>query len=449
MQNHWRQRQTGVRERRELLGRLEKWILAHRREIQEALSADFGKPAFETDISEIWATLTEIRHARKNLARWMKPRKVKPTLVTLTATAWTEYQPKGVVLVISPWNYPFQLAVVPLALALAAGNCVMVKPSEKTPQTSALLERMATELFPPELVAVVTGGVEVGMFLVGKAFHHIYFTGGSRVGRLIMKAAAENLSSVTLELGGKSPFVVTETANLKDAAQKLAFLKFLNSGQTCIAPDYLLIHSHVKEKFLKILRSEFQNYPTDKKFRTEIIDESRAARLESLKDEALAKGARKIPLLDAADEADESIPLILDNVQLDFQIMGEEIFGPFLPVLTFDNLDEAIDIIRRIPSPLAIYLFTANREEIQKVKSGTLSGGLVVNDVVFQYIHPNLPFGGVGESGIGRTHGLEGFAEFSNKRSFLKNYSFSPLKFFMPPLKGWKLKLVDWLIRWL
>ncbi|RMI06670.1 MAG: aldehyde dehydrogenase family protein, partial [Calditrichaeota bacterium] len=254
-ENRFRMANTTARERIARLKRILQWMMAHRQEIHRALYEDFRKPAPEVDLSEILFVKSEIKHAVRHLKKWMKPRRVRPTLTLATTRAWVRYEPRGVVLIISPWNYPFNLTVGPLVSALAAGNCVILKPSEHTPHTSALLRRMVTELFPENEVALFEGDAQVAQMLLQKPFDHIFFTGSPRVGKIVMKAAAEHLSTVTLELGGKSPVIIDETANIKDAAEKVAWGKFVNDGQTCIAPDYLLVHRSRYQPFLEALRA--------------------------------------------------------------------------------------------------------------------------------------------------------------------------------------------------
>lgn len=447
---------TTVRQRRERLRRLLKQIHQYRPQIKAALHADFRKPAVEVDLTEVLVTTTELKHALYHLRRWMRPQRVKPILLLATTRARVHFRPKGVVLIISPWNYPFMLAIGPLISAIAAGNCVMLKPSELAPHTSRLLKEMLSEIFPEEEVAVIEGDKSTAEVLLQQPFNHIFFTGSSTVGKLVMKAAAENLTSVTLELGGKSPAIVDESANLADAARKLCWGKFSNTGQTCVAPDYLLVQEKVSKKLISLLKEEIEcAYGRESAGRQanpdfgRVIDENHCRRLQKLIEESVSQGA-KIEIGGEVEVADRYVaPTILSGVPENAPLMQQEIFGPVLPVMTYKTVEEVLGIVARQPTPLALYLFSRRRKNIRRVLSETVSGGCCVNDLAVQFSHPNLPFGGLNHSGIGNSHGFAGFRAFSHERPVLKHNRFSPLKLLFPPYTRWVEKLTDWTVRYL
>jgi aldehyde dehydrogenase (NAD+) len=447
--------QTSPAQRKEKLNKLYRWIREHQQDIRQALANDLHKPHEETDLTEIFIALAEIKHIIKKLSRWMKPRKVRKTLTFLTTTAWVRYEPRGVVLVIAPWNFPFHLTVVPLAAAMAAGNTVFIKPSEFAPATSALIKRMVEELFDREEVAVFEGDYRVAQALLQKSFDHIFFTGSTKVGKLIMKAAAEHLTSVTLELGGKSPVVVDKSARLKDAARKIAFGKYLNSGQTCIAPDYLLVHSAVRQEFETLLKKEIARMFGENSEKVKnaayarIITPRHQQRLQRLLDESLQQGAQLLTGGQAEAQQRFFEPTVVSNIAPQSPLMQEEIFGPILPIIPFETPEQATQWINRLDKPLALYVFSENHRFIDYISKHTASGGVCINDLMIQYLHLNLPFGGVKQSGWGNAHGFYGFKAFSYERAFVKQGILSPLTFLYPPYNPFKEKLIGWLIRWL
>ncbi len=454
--NKIRLAQLPVEERLARLKKIEDWILSHRHNIQKALFEDFRKPAPEVELEEIYVTLIELRHTRRRLRKWIRPRRVKRPIQLPLTRGHIRYQPRGVVLIISPWNFPFMLCITPLISAIAAGNCVVLKPSEISASTSHLVKTMISELFPPDEVAVVEGGKEVAGELLKLPFDHIYYTGGSIVGKIVMEAAAKNLTSVTLELGGKSPAIVDETAQLTDAAKKIVWGKFINGGQMCVAPDYLFIQKTIYTPFLEMLKAEIRRIYGDSEEERQnspdmarIIDQRHYQRLKNLLQEALASGG-KIEIGQVPDNGEKYIPpTIVSGVGLKTHLMKEEIFGPILPVLTFDSLDEVFEIVNLIEKPLAVYIFSKNKKNIRKILSETSSGGSCINDVLLQYVHPNLPFGGVRESGFGNSHGFYGFRAFSQERAILKSNRFNPFKLLYPPYTRAKGKLIDLMIRYL
>ena len=450
-------RATDVAARRQRLRRLEDWLLAHRTDIQAALHQDFRKPPEETDLTEIWPSLTELRHTRRHLRRWMAPRRVGTPLALVGTSGRVLVEPKGVVLVIAPWNYPFYLALDPLASAIAAGNAVVIKPAEQTPATSALLQRMAQELFRADEVLVLEGGKDTATELLRLPWDHIFFTGSPAIGKIVMRAAAEHLSSVTLELGGKSPAIVDATANLRDAAEKLVWGKFLNAGQTCVAPDYLLVQQAVREPLLAEMRQAIARYynPTGQGAEqstslARVVNAHHFERLAALLADAQARGATVAQggALDAAQCYIE--PTILTDVPAGATILEEEIFGPLLPVLSFGELSEAVDYVNARLKPLAQYVFTTSADNRRYLLDTVSAGGAAVNETIIQLAHPDLPFGGVGNSGVGKAHGHAGFLAFSNEKPVLRQrVGFTGIKPFYPPYTSRVRQLLGVLLRYL
>lgn len=448
-------RLQSVRERKIRLEALRSWIKANREAIRQAMHTDFGKPAAEVDTTEILPVLEEIKQALENLDRWAAPKKVDAPLTMLGTRSTILYEPKGVCLIISPWNYPFNLSAGPLVSALAAGNAVIIKPSEMTPHTSALIKRMVQEIFKNNEVTAIEGGTQTSQELLKLPFDHIFFTGSPSIGKVVMKAAAENLTSVTLELGGKSPTIVTESANVKMAAQRIAVTKFINNGQTCIAPDYVLAHERVAPDLIKHLKEQIpilfggidKNIAASPDY-ARIVNEKHFARLSDLLREAEMKGAK----VETGGELDFSQrlihPVVLSNISRESRVMEEEIFGPILPVLTYTSFDEAVDYINSKPKPLALYIFGTGRTEINRIKKETSSGTVCINDCAIQFLHPNLPFGGVNTSGIGKSHGYYGFLAFSNEKPVLRQRSgFTAFKLFYPPYTKGVQRMIDWVLK--
>ena len=450
-------RAEGAAARRQRLARLADWLGANRLAIQEALHQDFKKPPEETDLTEIWPSLTEIRHTSRHLGKWLAPRAVGTPVALLGTRSWVQPEPKGVVLVIAPWNYPFYLALDPLASAIAAGNAVVVKPAEQTPATSALLRRLADELFRPDEVLVLEGGKEVASELLRLPWNHIFFTGSPQIGKIVMRAAAEHLSSITLELGGKSPAIVDDSANLRDAAEKIVWGKFLNAGQTCVAPDYLLVQASVRDALVAELRRAIQRYygadneeiKASKSF-ARIVNAHHFARLAALLEDAEARGAT-VAQGGSFDEAQCYLePTILTDVPAGAAILEEEIFGPLLPVLTFERLPEAAAYVNARLPPLAQYVFTTNTANRRYLLDTVAAGGAAVNETIIQLAHPDLPFGGVGNSGLGKAHGHAGFLAFSNEKAVLRQrVGFTGIKQFYPPYTGRVRRLLGLLLKYL
>ncbi len=443
-------------ERVEKLKQIRDAIFKYQKDIQSALRQDFNKSEVETDMTEILPTIVECKEAIRHLKHWMKPLRVKTPLTLFGAVSEIHYEPRGTVLIISPWNYPFHLAFAPLIAAVSAGNTVILKPSEYTPHTSRLTKKILAEIFPEDEVAVFEGDYTVSTALSDLPFDHIFFTGSTSVGRIIMERASKHLTSVTLELGGKSPSIVTESANLKQAAESIIWGKFINAGQTCVAPDYLFIAESLKDAFVeeakKAVKKFFgknENNLSESKDYCRIVNSRNFERVKFYLDEAVSKGA-KIELGGSSDPSDRFIsPTLISKVPLKAKIMEEEIFGPLLPMIVYKSLDEVIEFINSRPKPLALYIFSKSRQDVQKILKSTSSGGAVVNDVIVHLANFNLPFGGVNQSGHGRYHGQFGFREFSHEKSVLKQTSFSAVKLMYPPYTNFVKKIVNATTRFL
>lgn len=394
-------------------------IQSHEAELMNALREDLGKSEQEAYATEIGIIYHEIRFVRKHLRRWAKPRKVKTALTHVGSKGYILPEPYGTVLIISPWNYPFQLTMGPLIGAIAAGNTAIVKPSELSPHVSAAIERIVSEAFPAECAAVVQGGVETSEELLRQKFDLIFFTGSTRVGQIVMEAAAKQLTPVILELGGKSPCIVHKDADLKLAAKRIAFGKFTNAGQTCIAPDYLYVHRDVKEKLIAELKQAIRDFYGDEPLKSgkygRIVSERHFERLVRF-----AKDGRTLGGGEFDREALKLAPTLIEPEGWSAAVMQEEIFGPVFPVLEYSDIEEAIREIAARPKPLALYLFTSDRSVEAAVMERVSFGGGCVNDTLMHIATPHLPFGGVGESGIGSYHGRYSFQAFSHEKSVLR-----------------------------
>lgn len=429
------------------LRRFERLMLERRDEIRAAMWEDYRKPAAEVDLSEIYPVVSEARHAVRHLRSWMKPRRVSTRLALLGSRSSVVHEPKGVVLIIAPWNFPFNLTLGPLVSAVAAGNCAMVKPSEMTPASTACIRRLVAELFDENEVAAIEGDASVAEELLRRKFDHIFFTGSPAVGRIVMKAAAEHLTSVTLELGGKSPAIVDATANVGEAAKKIAWGKFFNSGQICIAPDYALVHESVRDEFLDKVRAA--TAAMGDASRGIIVNERHASRVKRLIDQAVSQGAKVF--LGGHANGRNIDATVLTDVPPDAAVMQEEIFGPVLPVLTYRSLEEAFELIAGKEHPLVLYIFSRDRNVARQVLRSTRAGGTAINHTLIHFYQLDLPFGGVGNSGVGKSHGFAGFEAFSNGRGVLdQRLPFSAIEMLYPPYEG-RLKqfLIDFTVRWL
>ncbi len=439
-------------DRKRDLRNLKASVLKYRSEIADALLSDLNKPAVETDMSEVLPIKGEIDHALKNLDEWAAKRHVSTPLTLVGTRAWVKPEPKGVVLIISPWNFPFNLTFGPLASALAAGNCVVLKPSEATPASAALMEKIISETFPPERVCVVNGGPEVSSHLVSLPFHHIFFTGGAEIGKKVLRAAAEHLTPVTLELGGKSPAVVDRSANIDDAVSRILWARFFNSGQVCISPDYVLIDESVAEVFIRAAKEKITHFygdPMANEALSILVNERHFAKITGMIDDAIAKGAK----LEAGGRRDAARnfvePTLLSGVDFSMEVMKDEIFGPILPIITWKTTDDALRIVNGIERPLAYYVFSKNPGSTRRFLTESRAGTTAINETFIQFIHPELPFGGVNFSGMGKAHGKYGFDTFSNERSYVKQvFRWNAPVLTHPPYTSFTRKLADVLVRW-
>jgi aldehyde dehydrogenase (NAD+) len=423
----------------------------YREDIREALWNDFRKPKAEVDLSEVFAITSEIDHALKHLKRWVSDKYVKTPLAFFGSSSYIKYEPKGLCLIIAPWNFPVNLSLGPLVSAVAAGNRIILKPSELTPHSSAVVRKIVESVFPTEEVAVVEGGVETSTELLDLPFHHIFFTGSPQVGKIVMNAAAKHLSSVTLELGGKSPVIIDETADLKAAAKRLAWGKWMNAGQICIAPDYVFVHYSQKETFLtelkKVAEEFYDTKPTDSSSFSSMVNERHAKRVYGYLEEAVEKGA-KIHFGGGID-GNRIEPTVITNVPLGSHIMKEEIFGPILPVLPYREKEEVIRHIQHGEKPLALYIFSKKDANIQYFLENTRAGGTCINNADMHFLQPYLPFGGDNNSGLGKAHGHWGFLAFSNERAIYRQHIPSVLEKLMPPYTSGKNKVIEAIVKWL
>ena len=416
----------------------------HEDELLAALAADLGKPAFDGWLTDLLTVRDEARFALDHLGEWIRPTAHPVPMVAKPSKAWTEPQPVGVVLLIAPWNYPIQLLLAPLVGALAAGCCALLKPSELAPATSTVLARLVPQHLDPAAVSVVEGGVDVTTELLELEFDHILFTGSTRVGKVVMAAAAKHLTPVTLELGGKSPTIVAADADLAVAAKRIAWAKHLNAGQTCIAPDYVLVERAAEAELTRLVVAELARLRDDAD-PTSIVNPDHLARLEGLLDghggeELLARGG------DAAVRVMD--PVVVREPDPGSALMQEEIFGPLLPILAVDSVDDAIAFVNARPRPLALYLFSASRDTERRVLDRTIAGSVCVNHLVYQVAVPSLPFGGIGPSGMGGYHGRAGFDTFSHHKSVLRRSTKGDLNALYAPYPKPVQKLMRLALRW-
>lgn len=434
-------RMPSLTERREHLKRLKKALLANQDRLVEAIDKDFGcRSHDETRLAELMPAIQGIDYSLKNLGEWMAPSRRHVSLLFQPASSKVHYQPKGVVGVIVPWNYPLYLAVGPLVSALSAGNRVMLKMSEFTPHCSALLKEIIETQFPFDLVSVINGDAEVAAAFSSKPFDHLLFTGSTNVGRHVMRAAAENLTPVTLELGGKSPAVIAPDATMTDAAKRLAFGKAFNAGQTCVAPDYVLCPADRVNAFVDAFEAAVTKmYPSiqGNPGYTSIVNDRHFERLNHYLDDARSKGATVIevnPANDRFGESSRKLPIhVVLNAQDDMLVMQEEIFGPILPVIPYTKIEDAVAFVNARPAPLAMYYFGYDRKAQKEVLEQTRSGGMCINDTLMHVAQEDLPFGGIGDSGMGHYHGKEGFLTFSHARGVFTKQRFNSSELVYPP----------------
>ncbi|APC80321.1 aldehyde dehydrogenase [Clostridium botulinum] len=419
----------------EALKKLKHNIKINENNIFKALKIDLNKSQFETFITEIGIVYDEINGAIKNIKKWSKPKKVKTPITNFLASSYIYNEPYGVALIISPWNYPFQLIMAPLVGAISAGNCVLLKPSELAIETEKIIVKIIKDTFSDEYIGVITGGIEESTALLKEKFDYIFYTGGINVGKIVMRAAAEHLTPITLELGGKSPCIVDKDANIDLAARRIAWGKFLNAGQTCVAPDYLVVHRNIKEKLISSIENYIVEFFGENTFESEdyprIINERHFKRLEGyLKEGKIVSGGNT----DINNLYIE--PTIIEGINFENRIMKEEIFGPIFPVIEFEDIDKVIDIVKNNPKPLALYYFSENKEKQEFIIKNISFGGGCINDTIMHLSTSTLPFGGVGNSGIGGYHGRASFDTFSHKKSILKKSNLIDIKIRYAPFKG-------------
>lgn len=438
---------TNINFRKETLIKLLNTVIIHENEIIQALHDDFKKPAFESVLTETSQVVLELKHVIKNIKKWAKPRRVFPSLLNFPSKDYIYKEPYGKVLIIAPWNYPFQLALCPLISAVAAGNQVVVKPSELTPKTSEIIVKIIHKVFDKNHVEVVEGGIEVSQKLLSERWDYIFFTGSVAVGKIVAQAAAENLTPVTLELGGKNPCIIDETANLKLAAKRIVWGKFVNAGQTCIAPDYILVQKNMKKHFVNFLKEEitkaYGENPEESPDFARIINAKNWQRLVDLiEPEKVVFGGESNP-------KDNYIsPTLVEETSLDSPIMQEEIFGPILPILTYKKESEIAAVISRFEKPLALYVFSENPSFQKRIIQNYSFGGGCVNDTIIHFANKRLPFGGVGHSGIGAYHGNLSFDTFSHQKSIVKKANWLDLPLRYAPYQD-KLATIRKILKWL
>ncbi|HBK43309.1 MULTISPECIES: coniferyl aldehyde dehydrogenase [unclassified Polynucleobacter] len=439
--------------RLERIGRIEKMIAANEEKICKVLAADFGtRHSIESRLLEFQMIYQACKHVRKHLKEWMKPQLVSTPGFLGSSHAWTQMQSMGVVGIMSPWNYPVQLALVPAIAAFAAGNRVWLKPSERSSRTSGFLATLIQEYFHPSEFCVTVGGTEVAESFAALPFDHLFFTGSNDIGKKVMRAAADHLTPITLELGGKSPAIVDPSAKLKDAAASIIYGKLVNGGQTCIAPDYAIVHASDCDAFIQGLQSAAQEQFSNPEEFTGAIDDYQLTRWHQLVQDASDRGAQVIPLTSPADNAGLAfMPVALLNVSEDALVMQEEVFGPILPIVAINDVDSTIRYINERPNPLALYWFGKDKVVMQRILNETRSGGVTINDTLLHAAIEDLPFGGIGASGMGAYHGKAGFEAFSHRKSVLEVRGFLGLSFLRgtklarPPYRTGVERLISWL----
>lgn len=422
------------------LKNLKSSILKKERELYAAMKSDLNKSEFETYMTELGMVLDELRFVSGHLSKWAKNRPVHTPLAQFHSKSYVIPEPYGVVLIMAPWNYPFQLSLEPLIGAVAAGNCAILKPSAYAPKTSQIISEIIADCFPPNHVAVVQGGRQENQDLLKQRFDYIFFTGSVAVGKFVMESAARYLTPVSLELGGKSPCIIDKTANLKVAAKRLAFGKFLNAGQTCVAPDYLFVHSSVKDQVVGYLKQEIKNFYGTSALENDsypkIINEKHLNRLKGL-----MEGGNLLTGGESNDRG-QIAPTLIDGISGESPVMQEEIFGPILPILTFEEIEEVISFVRAREKPLALYLFTTDQAVEKRVLTSLSFGGGCVNDTIIHLATSHMGFGGVGSSGMGSYHGKASFDTFSHYKSMVKKYNWIDLPFRYLPYTDFNLKLI-------
>ncbi len=443
---------TKASERIDKLKKFQKVIFQFRKELQEAMYKDYHKPPAEVDLTEIYPVVSEIRFAIKHLKNWMKPNRVESPITMIGSSSWVRYEPKGMCLIIAPWNYPMQLLFAPLVSAIAAGNTVILKPSEYTSNTVKVMKKIITKTFEEKEIAIVEGGVEVASALLEMKFNHIFFTGAPEIGKIVMKAAAQHLCSVTLELGGKSPTIIDETANISTIISRITWAKFVNAGQICIAPDYAIVHESKKEELIQGLTDQIKKHygeeAIDSKDYLRIINAKHFKRLRGYLQNSVQQGAKVIYGGEMNEKENYISPTLVDEVPMDSDLMTHEIFGPIFPIITYKDKQEVLDIINAKEKPLALYIYSGSKKNTRYFIENTSAGGTCINMSAVHVGNPNLPFGGVNNSGIGKSRGHYGFIEFTNERSMFKQKLPSAIEFMTPPYTNFKQKLIDWTLKY-
>lgn len=443
-----------INERLKNIKAIYRWIIKNRNQIVKTISLELHKSEMETNLNEIMVVLSEARNAIRNLKKWTAAHHVGRSLAFVSTRAKITYEPKGVVLIISPWNFPLNLVICPLISAIAAGNTVFIKPSEFTPETNQMIKKMITELFEEDHVCMIEGDASITKLLLELPFNHIFFTGSTKVGKEIMRLASNHLASVTLELGGKSPVFLGKISNLQEACDKIIWGKLMNNGQACLAPDYIVVESsmqnQVKDALIQSIKRLYGSSLRENKDYGKIINSHHFQRLKHLFHDAMNKGASLEYGGQFDDEYHYISPTILSNISSTSDIYQEEIFGPILLLMNYKSIQDAIWDLQKKPKPLALYIFSDSKKEISNIHESLQAGSTCVNDVLIQYFHPNLPMGGVNQSGFGSSHGVFGFKSFSHERAFLKQGLFSFLPMVYPPYSStFKKSIIEFVSRYI
>lgn len=442
-----------ISDRKSDLKKLREAILKRREPIAEALKDDLGKPYVQSITDDIHPVKDEINTALRNLDEWASIKKVRSPLPLTGISGYIKPESKGLTLIIAPFNFPFNLCLGPLISSLAAGNCCIVKPSEYTPATGKIIQEIIDEVFPAHHVKVVQGGTDLSIQLTSLPFNHVFFTGGIETGKKVMAAASKHLTSVTLELGGKSPAIVDASCKMAQSVERIIWGKFLNAGQVCIAPDYAVVEKKIMSEFISKVNltiARFYKKPLESNSLSNIVNEIHFDRLVAMLNDATSKGA----LIESGGVYDrESLrfaPTVLTNVNMDMRVMNEEIFGPILPVMTWESEDDLLDVIYENHRPLALYLFSERKQWTKDLVRKTRAGTTGINECVVQFVHTKLPFGGINQSGIGKAHGKAGFDEFTNLRSVIKKrIKWNPTRLVMPPYTLKTKKIAQMVLKWL
>lgn len=452
--NRWAVSDSVAQQRISRLNNLQKAVIKFEPELYTAFARDFGKPAAEAELTEVYPVLEEIKFTIKRLQNWMKPKKVPTPLPLIGSRSQIRYEAKGQVLIMGPWNYPFNLIMTPLVSAVAAGNVVMLRPSNKTQNVASVIRDIIASVFPASEVAVIGGDTAVADLLLDLPFDHIFFTGSPRIGKKIMACAAKNLSSVTLELGGKSPAIVHHDADLVLAVERLVWASFLNAGQTCVAPDYVFVHKNIAHEFQDKIKTRIETVFGDSysareqcKDMARVIDPANLNRLQNLITSSLDSGAKLLHGGNANADTRFLEPTVLTDVQPGHAIMLEEIFGPIMPIMIYDDIDNVVQYIRSGGKPLALYLFSQSEKIHEKFLSETTSGGVVINHAIIHVGNPYLPFGGIGTSGLGNYHGFYGFKTFSHEKAVIKQGRLGLTSGLFPPYARWQTRTSLLLLR--